>query len=128
MLDPDLFDVQELAADGYGDAAQGALPLIVRYQEPAAGRVRPLTGATDARPLESINGAALRVGKGDLGGLWTSLRGAAGQRVSAGSPRPGSAPASPGSGWTGRSVRRWSTACRRSAPRSPGPPGATVPA
>ncbi|MEU8258821.1 S8 family serine peptidase [Micromonospora inaquosa] len=86
VLDPDLFDVQELAADGYGDAAQAALPLIVRYQEPAAGRVRPLTGATDARPLESINGAALRVGKGDLGGLWTSLRGAAGQRVSAGSP------------------------------------------
>ncbi|MEH0933312.1 S8 family serine peptidase [Micromonospora sp. CPCC 205558] len=86
VLDPDLFDVQELAADGYGDAAQATLPLIVRYQEPAAGRVRPLTGATDARPLESINGAALRVGKGDLGGLWTSLRGAAGQRVSAGSP------------------------------------------
>ncbi|MGC4851387.1 S8 family serine peptidase [Micromonospora sp. DT15] len=86
VLDPDLFDVQELAADGYGDAAQGALPLIVRYQEPAAGRVRPLAGATDARPLESINGAALRVGKGDLGGLWTSLRGAPGQRVTAGSP------------------------------------------
>ncbi|MFF0371544.1 S8 family serine peptidase [Micromonospora sp. NPDC005087] len=75
VLDPNLFDVQELAADGYGDAAQGALPLIVRYQEPAAGRVRPLAGATDARPLESINGAALRVGKGDLGGLWTTLRG-----------------------------------------------------
>ncbi|MFG1919712.1 S8 family serine peptidase [Micromonospora sp. NPDC048898] len=86
VLDPDLFDVQELAADGYGDAAQGALPLIVRYQEPAAGRVRPLAGATDARPLESINGAALRVGKGDLGGLWTSLRGAPGQRATAGSP------------------------------------------
>ncbi|MET8260290.1 S8 family serine peptidase [Micromonospora sp. NPDC005205] len=86
VLDPDLFDVQELAADGYGDAAQGALPLIVRYQEPAAGRVRPLAGATDARPLESINGAALRVGKDDLGGLWTSLRGAPGQRVTAGSP------------------------------------------
>ncbi|RZT77784.1 subtilisin family serine protease [Micromonospora violae] len=86
VLDPDLFDVQELAADGYGDAAQGALPLIVRYQEPAAGRVRPLAGATDARPLESINGAALRVGKGDLAGLWTSLRGGPGQRVSAGSP------------------------------------------
>ncbi|MET8090821.1 S8 family serine peptidase [Micromonospora sp. NPDC005220] len=86
VLDPDLFDVQELAADGYGDAAQSVLPLIVRYQEPAAGRVRPLAGATDARPLQSINGAALRVGKGDLGGLWTSLRGAPGQRVAAGAP------------------------------------------
>ncbi|WP_030334905.1 S8 family serine peptidase [Micromonospora parva] len=86
VLDPDLFDVQELAADGYGDAAQATLPLIVRYQEPAAGRVRPLTGATGARPLGSINGAAMRVGKGELGGLWTSLRGAPGQRVTAGSP------------------------------------------
>ncbi|WP_030488001.1 S8 family serine peptidase [Micromonospora chokoriensis] len=86
VLDPDLFDVQELAADGFGDAAQGALPLIVRYQEPAAGRVKPLAGVTDARPLESINGAALRVGKGDLGGLWTSLRGTPGQRGTAGSP------------------------------------------
>ncbi|MFI6266823.1 S8 family serine peptidase [Micromonospora sp. NPDC051006] len=85
VLDPDLFDVQELAANGYGDAAQGSLPLIVRYQEPAAGRVRPLAGATDARPLESINGAALRVGKGDLGGLWTTLR-ATPQARTAGSP------------------------------------------
>ncbi|MER6595707.1 peptidase S8, partial [Micromonospora purpureochromogenes] len=74
-LDEDLFDVQELVADGYGDAGQGALPLIVRYQEPAGGRVRPLAGATAARPLQSINGAALKVGKKELGGLWTTLRG-----------------------------------------------------
>ncbi|MGC4870283.1 S8 family serine peptidase [Micromonospora sp. DT53] len=86
VLDAKLFDVQELAADGYGDAAQGALPLIVRYQEQAAGRVKPLTGATDARPLGSINGAALRVGKGDLGGLWTTLAGTPAQRVAAGTP------------------------------------------
>ncbi|WP_446213978.1 S8 family serine peptidase [Micromonospora sp. IBSANI012] len=89
VLDPDLFDVQELVAEGYGDAAQGALPLIVRYQEPAAGRVRPLAGATAARPLESINGAALRVGKGDLGGLWTTLRGTPEARTTAGAPRLG---------------------------------------
>ena len=114
VLDANLFDVQELAADGYGDAAQGALPLIVRYQEPAAGRVQPLAGATDARPLESINGAALRVGKGDLGGLWTTLARHAGSRTTT-PPRPGWAPASPGSGWTARSARRWTTACRRSA-------------
>ncbi|MET8838201.1 S8 family serine peptidase [Micromonospora sp. NPDC004540] len=89
VLDADLFDVQELVADGYGDAAQGALPLIVRYQQPAAGRVRPLAGATAARPLESINGAALRVGKGDLGGLWTTLRGTPEARTTAGVPRLG---------------------------------------
>ncbi|MFG2169414.1 S8 family serine peptidase [Micromonospora chersina] len=89
VLDADLFDVQELVADGYGDAAQGALPLIVRYQQPAAGRVRPLAGATAARPLESINGAALRVGKSDLGGLWTSLRGTSEARTTGGAPRLG---------------------------------------
>ncbi|WP_446219934.1 S8 family serine peptidase [Micromonospora sp. IBHARD004] len=89
VLDADLFDVEELVAEGYGDAAQGALPLIVRYQQPAAGRVRPLAGATAARPLESINGAALRVGKGDLGGLWTTLRGTAAARTTAGAPRLG---------------------------------------
>ncbi|MEU4480475.1 S8 family serine peptidase [Micromonospora sp. NPDC023966] len=89
LLDPNLFDVEELAAEGYGDAAQSALPLIVRYQEPASGRVRPLAGATAARPLESINGAALRVGKADLGGLWTTLRGAPAARTAGATPRLG---------------------------------------
>ncbi|MFF0318821.1 S8 family serine peptidase [Micromonospora sp. NPDC005252] len=89
VLDANLFDVQELAADGYGDAAQGALPLIVRYQEQAAGRVRPLGGVTDARPLESINGAALRVGKADLGGLWSTLAGTPTSRTTAAAPRLG---------------------------------------
>ncbi|WP_435055672.1 S8 family serine peptidase [Micromonospora aurantiaca (nom. illeg.)] len=74
VLDPDLFDVQELAEQGYGDAGLTALPLIVRYREPAAGRVRPLAVAAESRPLSSINGAALRVDKDDLGALWTSLR------------------------------------------------------
>ncbi|MEH1169894.1 S8 family serine peptidase [Micromonospora sp. CPCC 205539] len=72
VLDPDLFDVQELAADGYGGA--DSLPLIVRYQNPTAGRVAALAGASAVRPLESIGGAALRVGNGDLGGFWSALR------------------------------------------------------
>ncbi|MFG1885585.1 S8 family serine peptidase [Micromonospora sp. NPDC049102] len=83
-LDPHLFDVQKLAADGYGDAAQSALPLIVRYREPAGGRVRALAGATDARPLASINGAALRIARSDLGRVWTTLRGTPGQRAAVG--------------------------------------------
>ncbi|MFI7606071.1 S8 family serine peptidase [Micromonospora sp. NPDC049366] len=95
VVDGNLFDVQELAADGYGDAAQGVLPLIVRYQEPAAGRVRPLAAAAEARPLESINGAALRVDKGDLGGLWTELAGApAARTTTAATPRLGAGIAS----------------------------------
>ncbi|WP_410814801.1 S8 family serine peptidase [Micromonospora sp. 067-2] len=72
VLDPDLFDVQELAADGYGGA--DALPLIVRYQNPSAGRVQALSGTHEVRPLDSIGGAALRVGNGELGGFWTALR------------------------------------------------------
>ncbi|MEU1845216.1 S8 family serine peptidase [Micromonospora sediminicola] len=86
VLDPDLFDVQELVEQGYGDTGSAALPLIVRYRDPAAGRVRALAGATEARPLASINGAALRVGKGDLGALWTSLRGTASARVTGDGP------------------------------------------
>ncbi|MFF5218340.1 S8 family serine peptidase [Micromonospora sp. NPDC000442] len=82
VLDANLFDVQELAEDGYGDAAQGVLPLIVRYQEPASGRVRPLAAAAEARPLASINGAAVRVGKGEVGDLWTQLAGAPARRQS----------------------------------------------
>ncbi|MET8910173.1 S8 family serine peptidase [Micromonospora sp. NPDC004551] len=89
VLDPDLFDVEELAADGYGDATQNTLPLIVRYQQPAAGRVRPLAGTTEARPLPSINGAALRVGKADLGGLWSTLGGAPTARTGNAAPRLG---------------------------------------
>ncbi|RKF24610.1 S8 family serine peptidase [Micromonospora globbae] len=86
LLDEDLFDVEELVAQGYGDAAQGTLPLIVRYQEPSGGRVRALAGATAARPLESINGAAVRVGKGELGALWSTLRAAPAARAGSGAP------------------------------------------
>ncbi|MFD6756538.1 S8 family serine peptidase [Micromonospora gifhornensis] len=75
VLDADLFDVQELVEEGYGDDAQGVLPLIVRYQEPASGRVRPLAAVAEARPLASINGAAVRVDKDDVGGLWKQLAG-----------------------------------------------------
>ncbi|MGC4808764.1 S8 family serine peptidase [Micromonospora sp. DT233] len=88
VLDANLFDVQELATNGYGDAAGDALPLIVRYREPAAGRVRPLAVAADTRPLASINGAALRVGKTDLGGLWSTLAGGPAART-AGTARLG---------------------------------------
>ncbi|MGW5581811.1 S8 family serine peptidase [Micromonospora chokoriensis] len=72
VLDEDLFDVQELAANGFGGA--DGLPLIVRYENPTAGRVQALSAAREIRPLESIGGAALRVGAGDLGTFWSALR------------------------------------------------------
>ncbi|SCF46017.1 S8 family serine peptidase [Micromonospora mirobrigensis] len=75
VLDPDLFDVEELVAQGYGDADTGRLPLIVRYRDGANRRAGAFAAtATDVRPLPSIDGAALAVGKGELGGLWSALR------------------------------------------------------
>ncbi|MEO3928760.1 S8 family serine peptidase [Micromonosporaceae bacterium B7E4] len=73
-LDADLFDVEELIADGYADAAAASLPLIVRYQNPAAGTARALAGTTNARPLASIGGAALAAGKDSLAGFWQAVR------------------------------------------------------
>ncbi|MDG4786677.1 S8 family serine peptidase [Micromonospora sp. WMMD1102] len=71
-LDPDLFDVEELIADGYADNASASLPLIVRYQDPAAG-ARALAGTTATRPLTSIGGAALAAGKDSLAGFWQTV-------------------------------------------------------
>ncbi|MDW5325002.1 S8 family serine peptidase [Plantactinospora sp. KLBMP9567] len=73
-LDADLFDVEELIADGYADAAAASLPLIVRYQNTAAGTARALAGTTNTRPLASIGGAALAAGKDSLAGFWQQVR------------------------------------------------------
>ncbi|MFI6757512.1 S8 family serine peptidase, partial [Micromonospora sp. NPDC050417] len=68
-LDADLFDVQELIANGYGDANSAGLPLIVRYREPAGARA-VIAGTTGARSLPSIGGAALVAGKSSLADFW----------------------------------------------------------
>ncbi|TDD59009.1 peptidase S8 [Kribbella antibiotica] len=75
VLDVDLFDVDELVRDGYGDSAAPQLPLIVKY----AGGARTssaLTGTTTTRPLDSIGGAAVSAAKDQLPALWKSLSGA----------------------------------------------------
>ncbi|MEN3612440.1 S8 family serine peptidase [Plantactinospora sp. ZYX-F-223] len=87
-LDADLFDVEELIADGYADGAAASLPLIVRYQNPAAG-ARTLAGTTNTRPLSSIGGAALAAGKDSLAGFWQAVSPAA----PAGSARSAATPA-----------------------------------
>jgi hypothetical protein len=86
-LDADLFDVQELIADGYGDAAAASLPLIVRYQNPAAGPARALAGTTDTRPLASIGGAALAAGKDSLASFWRAANPAGATPSGNGTPR-----------------------------------------
>ncbi|MGC1214674.1 MAG: S8 family serine peptidase, partial [Micromonospora sp.] len=96
VLDADLFDVEELVADGFGDSASGRLPLIVRYSDGGADRVGTLAAEmTDVRPLPSIDGAALAVGKKELAGLWSSLR----------APQPGVAAAT-ASGRLGGGIER----------------------
>jgi hypothetical protein len=75
VLDVDLFDVDELIRDGYGDAAAQQLPLIVKY----AGGLRSastLAGTTTTRPLESIGASAVTAAKDQLPTLWKSLSGA----------------------------------------------------
>ncbi|MFC0628097.1 S8 family serine peptidase [Kribbella deserti] len=73
VLDADLFDVEELLADGFGDHAATSLPLIVKYAGSPAARSRTLAGTTTTRALDSIGGAAVSAGKSTLPGLWKTL-------------------------------------------------------
>ncbi|GIF20058.1 subtilisin family serine protease [Actinoplanes tereljensis] len=56
QLDAELFDVEHLLAEGYGDADSGTLPLII--QSPGASALR-----TVRTPLPSLNAVAVRVDK-----------------------------------------------------------------
>lgn len=60
VLDADLFDVEELIADGFGDQTATSLPLIVRY---SGARSQALAGTTTTKPLDSIGGAAISASK-----------------------------------------------------------------
>ncbi|WP_380283258.1 S8 family serine peptidase [Kitasatospora purpeofusca] len=77
-LDPRLFDVAGLIAQGYDDGGSRELPLIVG-REPGAGpavglaATAPPPGVTAVRELESVHGAALRADKRRTGELWQRL-------------------------------------------------------
>ncbi|TDW18235.1 S8 family serine peptidase [Kribbella kalugense] len=77
VLDVDLFDVDELIADGYGAAAN--LPLIVK-DTPGVRAAQSLAGTTTTRQLPSIGGRAVDAAKDQLPALWKSLKPAAGAR------------------------------------------------
>ena len=62
-LDADLFDVERLAAQGYGDAASPTLPLIVQ------GGTTALRTA-GAHALSSIDATAIRPAKDTLASFW----------------------------------------------------------
>lgn len=77
-LDPQLFNVTRLIADGYDDARTPELPLIVAYTDAAArSRTRPkVAGASTIRQLKSIQGAALSQDRKQAAAFWSSLTGA----------------------------------------------------
>ena len=77
VLDVDLFDVDELIADGYGSAA--SLPLIVK-DTPGLRAEQNLAGTTTTRQLPSIGGRAVNAAKDQLPALWKSLKPATGAR------------------------------------------------
>ncbi|TCC56921.1 peptidase S8 [Kribbella pittospori] len=79
VLDVDLFDVDELIADGYGDSAALQLPLIVKYA-PGLRTSEALAGTTTTRQLASIGGEAVDAAKDQLPELWKSLAPAVGAR------------------------------------------------
>ena len=79
VLDVDLFDVDELIADGYGDSAARQLPLIVKDSAGFRGS-QALAGTTTTRQLPSIGGRAVDAAKDQLPELWKSLKPAAGAR------------------------------------------------
>jgi len=72
VLDADLFDVEELVADGYGDSAAKQLPLIVKYA-PGLRTSQELAGTTTTRELNSIGGKAVDAAKDQLPELWKSM-------------------------------------------------------
>ncbi|NEE01851.1 S8 family peptidase [Phytoactinopolyspora halotolerans] len=79
-IDPRLFDITGLLAQGYDDASTRQLPLIVQYDDaPRARRSAPAAltraGAVIERPLPSIHGAAVTAPKKAVGALWREIAG-----------------------------------------------------
>ncbi|QNE19074.1 S8 family peptidase [Kribbella qitaiheensis] len=74
-LDPRLFDVTELASAGYDDAHSKELPLLFTYDGSPAAATSTLrtAGSIAQKPLPAINGAAARIPKDKLSGLFTEL-------------------------------------------------------
>jgi subtilisin family serine protease len=67
-LDAELFDVEHLLDEGYGDAESSTLPLIVQ----GAGSLRTQSGATT--PLPSLDAVAVRTDKQSLASFWQSQK------------------------------------------------------
>ena len=86
-LDPRLFDVTQLVADGYGDDRSGVVPLIVASgasplaadgrSTAEAAPPRALAGSSVSRAVPGLGISAVEVPKSDARTFWRSLTGAA---------------------------------------------------
>jgi hypothetical protein len=73
-LDPQLFDVTSLLAQGYGDASAKGIPLIVTYRGAHPGATRAtLPGTTTERALPIVDGEAVRADKKNAAHLGNAL-------------------------------------------------------
>ncbi|MFW6720718.1 S8 family serine peptidase [Streptomyces sp. MAR4 CNY-716] len=80
ILERKLFDVGHLAKAGFADNKAKQLPVIVTYadnvrQTSVARTAQALPASTAPLSLHSINGAAVKVDKGDADDFWKALRG-----------------------------------------------------
>ncbi|RGC65504.1 Subtilisin DY [Micromonospora sp. MW-13] len=85
VLDRELFDVQYLARNGYGDDKATSTPVIVSYTAGAGTSARAaaspspaaLPGAVKRRDLPSVSGAGMAVDKAKAADFWSTLTGTA---------------------------------------------------
>jgi len=76
VLDRDLFNITALIADGYDDASQETLPIIVQYSESKtrSAAMPALKASKKTHELESINGVALSAEKKDTKTFWQDIK------------------------------------------------------
>ncbi|WHZ02465.1 S8 family serine peptidase [Neobacillus sp. YX16] len=75
FLDQDLFNVTALIKDGYDDATQKTLPVIVQYSKSKSrsGALPTPKGSKKTHVLESINGVALSTDKKEASHFWQDI-------------------------------------------------------
>ncbi|GIM96136.1 S8 family serine peptidase [Paractinoplanes toevensis] len=78
QLDAELFDVEHLLAEGYGDADSSTLPVIIRSAGAGSLRTLPASATT---PLPSLDAVAVRVDKKSFWQSQKSARTAAATRI-----------------------------------------------
>ncbi|MEV6308216.1 S8 family serine peptidase [Streptomyces sp. NPDC051840] len=73
-LDPELFNVTQLAAMGYDDARSGGIPVIAAAPRTRAAKAPAAPrGATRVRRLDSIGATAMKAGSRDARTFWKSV-------------------------------------------------------